>query len=407
MFDTLRQITHNPKMAESHKRALMAALHALGEPVGWPLARLRRRPPPLGPAPRILIVRADAIGDFVMTTPLFPALRRAYPNATLDLLCRPSSGPFAELFSDILNEIMFWEHESSLSEIRSLAERLSERRYNAVVDARGDARYVLLLRLIQAPRRYGFTYAGFDYMLTHAVNARGLRPVEGVARMAEALGAPLPHPEPTLPLRPDHHAFANEWLAAHGYGASHADGVEEAPPLVAMHMGATRPAKLWPPERYEAVATHLQTDACATLLLLGGPEDRDQAEAFSAALPRPALVLAGEATLPQTAAVLAQCRLFVGNDSGPAHIAAAVGCPVVALFGPTDSRYYRPWGDHCRVVTSTRPCSPRCDQKTCAVPRRHCMETITVDAVMNAALSLLSRSSAPRPIASEEVRPCA
>jgi ADP-heptose:LPS heptosyltransferase len=132
--------------------------------------------------------------------------------------------------------------------------------------------------------------------------------------------------------------------------------------------------------------------------VIGGPDDRPRARAFSAALDEPALIAAGETSLPQAAALLGQCSLFVGTDSGPAHLAAGVGCPLVVLFGPGKVHVMRPFTDAAAIVASPQPCDPRCHNTVCFVPERHCLAAIGVQDVYAAADAMLAaaRSRAAR-----------
>lgn len=392
MLSSLRLIYRNPKLPTARKRAVVGALHLLGGIAAAPLRLRRRTPPSLGEAPRILLLRADGIGDFVMTTPLLPALRRAYPKATIDLLCYEWSKSLADLFSGMIDRIIaVGPGYSRPSALRALIAALRTRRYDAVVDLRGDHRYVLLAALSGARGRYGFAGSGFDYLLTHALARPEGHQTEEVARIATALGALIDAPAPLLPLTDDHHRFAADWLEVSGAGPDQ--------PIVAMHVThAARPAKLWPLDRFAAVAENLMAAFGARILLLGGPGDRADAEAFGRSLSAPALMAAGRTSQAETAALLERCRLFIGIDSGTAHIAGAAGCPALVLFGPTDPGRYRPWGPHCRALTAGVPCGGRCDQSVCAVAAHPCMTALTVDQVLTAARELMENRemAAPR-----------
>ncbi len=119
------------------------------------------------------------------------------------------------------------------------------------------------------------------------------------------------------------------------------------------------------------------------LLIVGGPEETQLAETLALEA-GPAMIAAGQTPLAVSAALLSYCGVFIGNDSGPAHLAAVVGCPAVVLFGPANPVMYRPLGPAVKVMTPSRPCDPRCD-KACARPRDHCMLEHTVAAVLSEA----------------------
>ncbi|MBW3623241.1 MAG: glycosyltransferase family 9 protein [Armatimonadetes bacterium] len=388
--------SQNPKVPASRKWAAIRLIDLMARAAAFPLLPLlRRTPAPWGPSPRILLLRADGIGDFLMTTHLFPALRRAYPQARIDLLCNRWSKEIADLYAGEVDEILTLGADNARPKVlKALIARLRAGRYDIAVDLRGDFRYTLLCGLSGARHRFGFAYSGFDFLLTHVLPSAGMHQVEEVAAMGRALGTPL-EAELRLPLTDDLRRFAEEYLGSASPQA----------PWVAMHLSVSRPAKAWPLERFAEVASTLMEEHGARILLLGGKDDRAQAEAFSAMLPRPARIAAGETSLAQTAALLERCRLFVGIDSGPAHLSAAVHCPTLVLFGATDPRIYRPWGAHCRVLKASRPCDRRCDQVRCAIPEDSCMKTLPAEAVRASALELLEQY--PQPSAEREPLSCA
>jgi hypothetical protein len=193
-----------------------------------------------------------------------------------------------------------------------------------------------------------------------------------------------------LPVRVENDARAAAWaegrLAALG-GA----------PIV-VNLGASKPANRWPPERFGELAARLAAACGGPVVFTGGPADVEAgrlAERAAAGAPGVAS-LVGETDLRQLVALCARARLFVGCDTGPMHVAAAVDTPVVALFGPADARRTRPYGGGAggvqhRVVRATPepPCAP-CGRKRCNQPRHACMEDITVDAVLDACRATLA-----------------
>jgi heptosyltransferase-2 len=138
-------------------------------------------------------------------------------------------------------------------------------------------------------------------------------------------------------------------------------------------------AKRWLPERFAAVADTLAARG-ARIALVGGAAERPIAEAIAAQMRAPARVLCGETTVPELVGVLARLRLLVTNDSGPMHVAAALGVPVVAVFGPTDWRETHPVGEAHRVVREPVHCSP-CGLRECPIDHR-CMRRVSVDRVL-------------------------
>jgi ADP-heptose:LPS heptosyltransferase len=173
------------------------------------------------------------------------------------------------------------------------------------------------------------------------------------------------------------------------------------PPLV-VNVGATKPANRWPPERFGELARALRAEFDAPVCFTGGAGDRAASEQALAA-GGPGLVdIVGRTNLPELVALLARARLWIGGDTGPMHIAAACGTPVVALFGAADERRTGPFGSGHRVVRTTPPCAP-CNHQRCPLPRHVCMEDLTVERVLQAAREALHGAGGPGPRAPTEI----
>jgi ADP-heptose:LPS heptosyltransferase len=151
------------------------------------------------------------------------------------------------------------------------------------------------------------------------------------------------------------------------------------------------PARLWPLDSFIDVARRLKDSREAQFLVVGAAGERALGERLGAALGERPLIAAGDATLSQSVALLELCSLFIGTDSGPAHLASAARCPLVVLFGPGNVQVMRPYTDRCVIVRSPRPCDPRCHNKICAVPETHCMKAIRPADVIAAAETLLNQ----------------
>jgi lipopolysaccharide heptosyltransferase II len=401
MFDTLRQMARTPKVLDPKRRALILALHAAGRVVLWPFARVGRIPanPPQG----ILLMRVDGIGDFAMTSALFPALRRAYPDARIDLLCSTLAKPLAEVFAnsgDLDHVYAVPLTGRSLAQNCRIVRELRKNRYDVAADLRGDFRNVLAAFLARVPQRYGFSYSGFDYLLTRVIRGPveqvgAVHQVGEVSQMCELLGAgPLTAGPGIEPPQRDR-AFARKWL-----GQQRRDPDR---PLIALHLSAGMPARIWPVQRFIEVARRLAGAHAAQFLVVGAAEDRPLADRFAAGLGEPALIAAGAANLVQSIALLEECDLFIGTDSGPAHMASAVGCPLIVLFGPGNPKVMRPYTDDSRIVRSPRACDRSCNNKTC-VASESCMKAITADDVIAAAETLLATRSFG-PVTPDRIRP--
>jgi len=275
---------------------------------------------------RVLLVTLANIGDAVLTTPVLEVVHRRFPEARVDLVADPRS---AEIFArcPYLGETFLHREGGGWGAGLALVRRLRRRRYALAVDLRTG----LLAWLARARERR--TRRGACPLGPHAAEAY-------LGVVADLLDGPPPP--------------ARIWLSAHDrrLAAALLRGLPEGP-LLALAPGANWPPKIWPAERFAELARAL-APRLAAVVLVGGPADRARTAAVAAALggALPVADLAGRTGLLTAAAVLERCALFVGNDSGLGHMAAAVGTPAVTVFGPGDPERYRPWGPAVEVVVA-------------------------------------------------------
>jgi heptosyltransferase-2 len=160
--------------------------------------------------------------------------------------------------------------------------------------------------------------------------------------------------------------------------------------VIGLHPGASfGPAKRWMPERFAALADRLIAALDADVLVFGSPAERPLAEEIARVMQHTPTLAAGETSLRQLLALMAQCRLMVTNDSGPMHLAAALGVPLVAVFGSTSERATGPVGARLRIVKHLVPCSP-CGLRECPIDFR-CMDRVSVEEVFKAVLELVKK----------------
>ncbi len=308
---------------------------------------------------RILIVKLADIGDVLTATPTLRALRRTFPAAQLDLLTTPPAAAVsASLVDRVLNATrsLVRQPGDAPALLRLLVE-LRQRRYDAVLYLHhltlgaGVAKYRLLAAVTGAPLLLGLDN-GKGGWLTHSVPDQGfgaLHEVEYWLQVAALLGA-----------RTDCQGMYVGYDDADEAAAQRLPGPRGTQPLVALHPGSGgySLARRWEPAKWAAVAGALAERYGAQIVLVGTLADG--AEAVEALAAVPVQNLAGQTTLPQLAAVLAQCDLFLGADSGVMHLAAAAGVPVVALFGPSNHLAWGPWSPQsaAAVVRLDLRCSP-------------------------------------------------
>ena len=338
--------------------------------------------------PASLLVRAtNWLGDAVMTTPALAGIREGFPDARIVLLARPLVAELFRHHPDV-DEVMVYErpgrHEGTLGRLR-LAGELRRRRFDGALLLQNafDAALIAFLGRIQ--ERAGYPTDGRRILLTLPVPLTpGIlerHEVEYYLCLLDGLGIPRPMPA-SLKLtvtEEEKEAMATR-LALFG--------IERGAPIVAINPGATfGSAKRWYPDRFAAVADALSEEWGAAIVVVGSPAEAPLAGEIEAATRKPLINLAGKTSVRDLMALLSLSAFLVTNDSGPMHIGAALGVPLVAIFGPTDWRRTSPWTSLAKVVRVEIDCSP-CRLRTC--DRGHeCMLGVTPEMVVGAALQLL------------------
>jgi ADP-heptose:LPS heptosyltransferase len=313
----------------------------------------------------VLVMSFSHIGDAVLSTCVVEPLRALYAPARIVFLAGPL--PAALLRAEPgIDEVILHSREShgGLLGRARLVRELRRRRFDVVVDLK-DAVYSRLM----GAKRIGLRDRG----RTHAVD-RYLGAVQ-------AAGAAVDGARPTLSPTADETRVASDWIDAVGG------------PRVTMHLGGGWEYKLWPPDRFASVADRLATEHGARIALLAGPDDADRVATFNDAAQVDHAVARG-LSLREMTALIAACDLHIGNDTGPMHIADAVGTPAVALFEPTDEVRSGPYGSQHTVLRSgfdkgCNPCHPG-RAGACGVGYCEPLLRIDVDRVVAAAAAHLS-----------------
>jgi len=338
--------------------------------------------------PASLLVRAtNWLGDAVMTTPALAAVREGFPDARIVLLARPL---VAELFGHHpdVDEVIVYErpgrHDGVIGRLR-LAGELRRRRFDGALLLQNAFDAALIAFLGRIPERAGYPTDGRWILLTLPVPLTpGIlerHEVEYYLCLLDGLGIPRPVPA-SLKL-----AVAEEERAAMSARLASL-GIKQGAPFVAVNPGATYgSAKRWYPDRFAAVADVLSGEWGAGVVIVGSTAEARLAGEIEAAMRRPPVNLAGKTTVRELMALLSLSSFLVTNDSGPMHIGAALGVPLVAIFGPTDWRRTSPWTSLAKVVRVEIDCSP-CKLRVC--DRGHeCMLGVTPEMVVDAARQLL------------------
>lgn len=321
---------------------------------------------------RVVVRAPNWLGDAVMALPAMAAVRRTFPRSTLTVAAIPSIAPiFQEVTSSAPDEVLVVER-------RDEAKTLRGGRFDLAVLLPNSFRSAWIARRAGIPHRWGVAASGRRWLLT-----RPMRAVKGKIHQSarylalmDALGISGTDDLPRISLTVPTADRARSVLAKYG--------IDPSTTLVGFAPGAAYGhAKRWPPARVAEVIGRL-SERGATSVLVGTVEDRDAGREIESALPAGARVanLMGRTDLRLLAGILERCRAFVSNDSGAMHLAAALGVPVVAIFGPTDERVTAPLGNHDILLEQVfcRPCMLR----DCPIDHR-CMKRVSVDRVFTAA----------------------
>ena len=347
-------------------------------------------PLPVGPESRILVRANNWIGDVVLSTPALHALRVAFPGAELSVLAKPWVIPVLRHNPDI-DRILIYDARGRHKGIRGvhrLALDLKKERFDCAILLQRAFEAAWISFLARIPVRIGYRTDGRSLLLTHSIRASReefLVPrVEHNLSMLDAFGVPPADTKVVLNVGQGDLARARERLATLGVGREDV--------LFGLSPGATfGSAKRWLPERFASLSDRLAGAHRARGIVFGGPAERELGESVSRLASSSELVnLAGLTQLEEAIALIGSCGLFITNDSGLMHVAAALDVPLVAVFGPTDPRTTSPWSRRHVVVRKEGVCCSPCLKRECDVDHR-CMRSISVDDVLGAAEGLVER----------------
>jgi lipopolysaccharide heptosyltransferase I len=348
----------------------------------------------------ILIVKTSAIGDVIHTLPALNALRRKFPEARIDWLVEEAAADLVighkAVDAVLVSRRKAWVRDLKQGRVlaawRGFSDFVRELRgteYDLLLDFQGLLKSGIFVGLSRAKRKVGF--------------GRGMEHAECSYLF---LNEPIP------PVNMDQHAAIRELLLLKTIGIESeeivfdlpvgeeqrekighllaAEGIDPAKPLVAINPMTTWETKHWRNDRFARVADSL-LDKGVAVVFSGGPQDVQGIEGIRGAMTGKAVNLAGRTTLKELAALYERVNLLITTDTGPMHLAAAAGTPVVALFGPTAPWRTGPFGSGHKILRADIACSP-CLKKHC--DHEHaCMARITVDQVVQAALAVFKGGS--------------
>jgi ADP-heptose:LPS heptosyltransferase len=349
--------------------------------------------PGLGEAAEILIVRLRSVGDVVLLTPALAALHAWRPDLRLRVLVEPRCAPVLE-GNPAVTEILL--ARDFLATVRNLRQR----RFAMAFNQHGGPRSALLIAASGAPLRV--CWEGRQFSFLYNVHVPGPVMLNGRSnmhtvehRISQFFWTGLP-PGPIPPAAVYPHPVA---LAAVRTKLAER-GIPAGQPYAVLRPGAATFTKRWAIEQFAEIARSLRDAHSLATLVDIGPGDREIAATARENL-APLGAVFDSLDLRELIALIAGARLFIGNDTGPTHIAAALGCPSVVIFGSSSSVYWRPWKTEHRVVQNDFPCNPCRGDRCYAFPEPRCILSVTVDQVRDACAALLAERGAQDRLAAE------
>ena len=345
---------------------------------------------------KLLIRATNWVGDAIMALPALRAVRARFPEAHIAVLALPYVARIYE-GQGVSNELICYERNGAHAGIRgreALAAELKAKKLDTALLLQNafDAAWIAWRAGI--PQRIGYNRDGRGMLLTKPVAVPKLGEIPAhekyyyleLLRRVGWLDALPEVPEIALRVSAEDAQRAEEKLRAAGAG--------NGGTRIAVGAGASYgSAKCWPPERFAQALNRMQRERYAEVILFGTAGETAVSSAIQAGLAEPALDLTGKTEIGELPALLSRCQMFLGNDSGAMHVAAAVGLPVVAVFGPTDPLGTAPVTPRASIVQEKPYCSP-CFLRRCPTDHR-CMTAITPERVGESLLRVLAGCRLP------------
>lgn len=348
---------------------------------------------------RILIFQTAFLGDVVLTLPLAQVLKQELPDCLVSFVVIPVAASVLEGHPAIHEVIVYDKRrlQRGLSAAAGLARRLRRRTFDVALVPHRSLRSALIVGAARIPRRIGFNTSAGRMLLTDRVPyQRDVHEIDRNLALLAPLGVRLQEGEiaPALHPRKSDRERVDALLRDH---RAHAPAFDTGW-LVGLAPGSVWKTKRWPEEKVLALARTL-LDSGLHIALIGGPEDRVLCGRIAEGLGSTVLNAAGQLSPLQSAELIRRCGVLVSNDSAPAHLAAGVRTPVVAIFGATVPAFgFAPRGPRDRIIESSgltcRPCSIHGGQR-CPIGTFDCMERITPHSVHDAVIQILRRPDHP------------
>ncbi len=342
---------------------------------------------------RVLVVRLRSIGDTVLATPALAALRRFLPEAQIDVLLEDWVAPLL-LAHEGVDNVISVKRDGTMNRLQ-VVRHLRNERYDVVFNLHGGTTATFLTRATGAPHRIGFANYQYGFLHNHVAapaaeiwNKTPIHSVEQQLALVASVGVPVSDKIPTR-------LTITKEAAASVYVKLQQQGINANDSFALIHPAAAFDTKQWATENFARVVEHLN-ERGLMCVALATKSEQATLEVLRASA-RVQIVTFDDLSLPEVTALAARARLFVGNDSGVAHIASAVGVPSVVIFGSSNIAHWRPWtpgGEvSTEIVREELPCQPCAGYVCREFAQPECIRRVTVEKVMISINRVLEKSA--------------
>jgi heptosyltransferase-2 len=333
-----------------------------------------------------------------MSVPALRELRRILPNARITLVARPGT---ADVFidADFIDDLLIYER-TGIASVWEQVRQWSRRQFDLAILLQNAFEAALIASLARVPMRVGYNTQGRGFLLTNPLQVpdwknerhESLYYANIISELARILKRQSPVETPAEPIcaqrdlhvSPDRKQAARVLLQENGFGIGG--------PLVLLCPGSVNSrAKRWPAERYAALGDRF-IESGANVVLIGSPGELEVSQEVCKHSQRQPMVLTGKTTLAEVSALISLADMLITNDTGPAHISAALHTPTLVIFGPTNPLTTYPMSQNAEIVRSPPDCAP-CMLRDCPIDHR-CMTAITPDEIFERASALMNRERA-------------
>jgi len=326
----------------------------------------------------ILVIDLLYMGDLIFATPFFRQLRKNYPDSKIDIIVNSN---FYDLIEDnpYFDKVIAYDKNWSIKDSYNFAKRIKKNNYDLGINIHGNWRTILLMYLISPDYNIGYGGDGKSIFLDKTIETTDdLHMVEVYLQFLEKMGLKR-YENSKLELRVNEEAkISVQKFLDKKYKEKN---LAKDKSLIALNTGGTWPTKRWPEFKFAKLADKIIENG-NEVIFVGGPSDKKRVEYIISMMEKDRVINAtGKTNIKELAALVKKCDLVISNDSGPVHVAAAVGTKTITIFGPSDENKYKPYGEIHEIVKTEIDCRP-CGEHECPLGHHNCMEKIEITDIM-------------------------